>query len=128
MKNINVKFSFGNILILLLLNISINKAYSQTSNQDIRISNDIEEPFVYKYTIQILSNQNNISENEILKLIPIENFIQNNEFINHELVFTINSSNHQKIFQLIEDQLNKKGVFIEKTAIESIEIISNNIK
>lgn len=130
MKNNTIKLTCKLLLFGLLI-LSNNNLFSQSSiKQSPTSQNNIQEqePFIYRYTCIVLKNTTNISENEIMEIISKEPYIEKVQLIENKIVFKITNFKHQLTFQLIEDNLIKKGVYIEKIGVESEKIISNERK
>lgn len=130
MKNNTIKLTCKLLLFGLLI-LSNNNLFSQSSiKQSPTSQNNIQEqePFIYRYTCIVLKNTTNISVNEIMEIISKEPYIEKVQLIENKIVFKITNFKHQLTFQLIEDNLIKKGVYIEKIGVESEKIISNERK
>lgn len=130
MKNNTIKLTCKLLLFGLLI-LSNNNLFSQSSiKQSPTSQNNVQEqePFIYRYTCIVLKNTTNISVNEIMEIISKEPYIEKVQLIENKIVFKITNFKHQLTFQLIEDNLIKKGVYIEKIGVESEKIISNERK
>jgi hypothetical protein len=130
MKNNTIKLTCKLLLFGLLI-LSNNNLFSQSSiKQSPTSQNNIQEqePFIYRYTCIVIKNTTNISVNEIMEIISKEPYIEKVQLIENKIVFKITHFKHQLTFQLIEDNLIKKGVYIEKIGVESEKIISNERK
>lgn len=128
MKNNTIKLTCKLLLFGLLI-LSNNNLFSQSSNKKSATSqNNKQEPFIYRYTCIVIKNTTNIPVNEIMEIISKEPHIEKVELIENKIVFKITHFKHQLTFQQIEDNLIKKGVYIEKIGVESEKIISNERK
>ena len=130
MKNNTIKLTCKLLLFGLLI-LSNNNLFSQSSiKQSPTSQNNIQEqePFIYRYTCIVIKNTTNISVTEIMEIISKEPYIEKVQLIENKIVFKITHFKHQLTFQLIEDNLIKKGVYIEKIGVESEKIISNERK
>lgn len=75
-----------------------------------------------KHQCRIINNEQNLSNNEILKLLKTNKNIFEACFENQILVFYLNYTSNNKTFQETEGLLKAKGCYIEKVSIMNCKI------
>ncbi len=107
-------------------------SFSQDKNKTNKLSQTDVEKLVAKnesnkifkeYKCLIIENTNHLSNDKILKLLTENQLNCQFDLVKDHLFLYLKHDSNNKDFIAIESYLRKNGVFIEKTAINSVTIL-----